>query len=976
MRLKRLFFVLGLILSVSLSAQQTFPPEEIITGTYMGQTGRLDEFPLMETTEEGKTVPTMVLDQRVNTQAQPVPTTTVISNLQTENGQIESMPLEQNFIGASASESGGVFPPDPTGAVGPNHYLHSVNSIVKIFDKTGNLLLGPVSLSSFLGIPSNNGDPIVLYDQLADRWVVSEFGSLGGNLGLAIGVSTTNDPMGTYEVWQYAFSGFPDYPKYGVWHDGYYGTVNLNGQTTRGFVMERDAMLAGDPNPQILIFSLPNIIVNPNQVKSPEPVNLLGTTIDPSLPGYIVYLQDDGWTGSITFDHLKVWEIDMDWTNTANSTISAPLEIATDPFDAGELFGNGNGALRQPGTSQRLAAHGGIVSFAANYRPFGTHNSWLITFNTFIDANETGGIRWIELRNDGVNDWQIFQEGTFSIADGHSRVMSSSAMDAAGNIGLAYTVGSTSLAPSLRYTGRFDGDPLGMMTVAETTIINGPGVRTNSNRYGDYSHMTMDPNNFTFWFTSDYFSSNNQWRTQIASFSLSGGFTNDVGVNNIIQPENGVLTNAETVQVSIRNTGTASQTNIPLQLRVDGNLVATEVFTGTVNANETETYTFAQTVDMSTPGQTYVLEVRTALIGDEFTNNDSYEKSVKHLFVDDLGALEITAPVTGFGLGMETVSVNLKNFGADPQSNFEVQYTINGGAPVTEIYTGTLNSEEEAIYNFATQGDFGSLGSYTVTASTELTGDQDSSNDEAVAVVENLICQPAMICTSGDGFQLVAIAEINNVSACEGYADFMNLVANLSQGSTNDITFTTGRGDQFVTVWIDFNDDFTFAPGERVLINEVIAPGQTVGTFTETFDLTIPADADLGAHIMRVKSNRGGPVPIDACLESTFGETEDYTVNIGELGVDDFAISDSELIIVSKPNNQFEVVMNTDYDLPVFLGVYSILGQEVGFRKSVPKINGAYRINLDMAQMSSGVYLVKMGGQTTTSFKTARIIVK
>ena len=800
MRLKRLFFVLGLILSVSLSAQQTFPPEEIITGTYMGQTGRLDEFPLMETTEEGKTVPTMVLDQRVNTQAQPVPTTTVIPNLQTENGQIESMPLEQNFIGASASESGGVFPPDPTGAVGPNHYLHSVNSIVKIFDKTGNLLLGPVSLSSFLGIPSNNGDPIVLYDQLADRWVVSEFGSLGGNLGLAIGVSTTNDPMGTYEVWQYAFSGLPDYPKYGVWHDGYYGTVNLNGQTTRGFVMERDAMLAGDPNPQILIFSLPNIIVNPNQVKSPEPVNLLGTTIDPSLPGYIVYLQDDGWTGSITFDHLKVWEIDMDWTNTANSTISAPLEIATDPFDAGELFGNGNGALRQPGTSQRLAAHGGIVSFAANYRPFGTHNSWLITFNTFIDANETGGIRWIELRNDGVNDWQIFQEGTFSIADGHSRVMSSSAMDAAGNIGLAYTVGSTSLAPSLRYTGRFDGDPLGMMTVAETTIINGPGVRTNSNRYGDYSHMTMDPNNFTFWWTSDYFSSNNQWRTQIASFSLSSGFANDVGVNNILQPSNGILTNAETVEVSIRNFGTAPQTVIPLELRVDGNLVATENYVGNIAANDTDTFTFAQTVDMSTPGQTYVIEVATALAGDQFAPNNDFTKEVTHLFANDVGAIEITAPVTGSGLGMEVISANIKNFGAGTQSGFDLQYTIDGGTPVVETFTGTLNSEEEMVFDFATPADLSALGSYTIEVSTNLSGDQDSSNDSVTEVVENVLCQPSMDCSFGDGFQLVSIAEINNVSGCEGYGDFTNLIANLGVGSTNSITFTTGYGDQNVKV--------------------------------------------------------------------------------------------------------------------------------------------------------------------------------
>jgi hypothetical protein len=974
MRLKNALFASALMIIVGLNAQETFPPDEIITGTYLGETGRLDEYPLMDGLgNEGQVVQTMVVDQLVTTSGVPVNTTTVIQNLQTEPGQIEVMPLEQNFIGASSSESG-AFPPDPTGAVGPNHYVHSVNSLVKVFDKTGTLLAGPISLASFLGIPSNAGDPIVLYDQLADRWVVSEFGSI--NNSLAIGVSTTSDPLGTYNVYQYVFSGFPDYPKYGVWHDGYYGTVNLNGQTTRGFVMERDEMLIGGPAPQILIFTLPNIVVNPNQVKSPEPANLLGTTIDTSLPGYITYLQDDGWTGAITFDHLKVWEIDMDWNNTSNSTISSPLVIPTDPFDAGELFGNGNGALRQPGTSQRLAGHGGIVSFAANYRSFGSYNSFLITFNTFIDANETGGIRWIELRNDAVNDWSIFQEGTYSIADGHSRLMSSAAMDAAGNIGLAYTTGSTTLAPSLRYTGRFDGDALGQMTVAETVIINGPGVRTNSNRYGDYSHMTMDPNNFTFWFTSDYFSANNQWRTQIAAFSLSGGFANDVGINNIIDPSNGLLGSTEAVQVSIRNYGTAAQSNIPLELRVDGNLVASETFTGNILANDTALYTFTQTVDLSNPGQTYEIEVTTNLAGDQFSNNDDFVKNVTSLFANDIGPVEITDPVSGIDLGTETITVDIRNFGANPQSGFDVQYSVNGSTPVVETFAGTLNSEEEVSFDFATPFDFNPLGSYNVVVSTSLTGDQVSSNDEISTTVESLLCQPVSNCSGGDGFQLVSIAEINNVSGCEGYGDFTNLIANLAPDSVNDITLTTGRGNQFVTVWIDFNDDFTFQLNERVVINEVIAPGMGAGPHTETFDLTVPAGAALGEHIMRVKSNRNAVVGTDACAELTLGETEDYTVNIGTLGVNDREIRDAQLIILTKANNQFEVSMETAFDGAVYLGVYNVLGQEVAFRKSVDKVNGAYRLNLDMSNMSSGVYLIRMGGQTTTSYQTGRIIVK
>ncbi|QNJ98493.1 GEVED domain-containing protein [Constantimarinum furrinae] len=955
-------------------AQNGTAPVEVITGTFMGQTQPLRDLPVMDNDfSEVKTL--RVVTERYNTTPEENTTSTVIPNLQTDNGGIESLPLDQNFIGASSSESG-AFPPDPTGAVGPNHYVHSVNSLVKIFDKTGNLLVGPVSLGSFLGFGGNGGDPIVLYDQLADRWVVSEFGNISGGNSLAIGVSVTNDPGGAYNLWQFTFSGFPDYPKYGVWHDGYYGTVNLNGQTTRAFAMERDVMLAGGANPQIAIFSLPQVVVNPNQVKSPVSANLVGTTFPANVPGYIVYLQDDAW-GGVSFDHLKVWEIDMDWGNIGNSTISNPLEIPTDPFDAGELFGNGNGALFQPGTNQRLAAHGGIISFSANYRDFGTYNSWLITFNTFIDNNLTGGIRWIELRNDATNPWSIFQEGTFSIADGHSRVMSSAAMDAAGNIAMGYTTGSTTLAPSLRYTGRFDGDPLGTMTVAEDIIIDGPGVRTNSNRYGDYAHMTMDPNNFTFWFTSDYFSSNNQWRTQIASFNLTGGFNNDVGVNNIIQPTDGILTNAESVEVSIRNFGLVAQSNIPLELRVDGNLIATESFAGPLNPNDTDTYTFAQTVDLSTVGQTYEIEVSTNLAGDQFAANDSFTKNVTHLFANDVGISEITAPTSGNGLGStEVVSVTVRNYGAATQSNFDVQYDIDGGTPVVETFAGPILSGEEITYDFTQTADFSALGTYTLTASTELASDQQASNDEASTVIEKLFCQPNLDCSFGDGFQLVSIAEINNPSGCEGYGDFRSQVANLGAGGSYDLTITTGYGDQHITVWIDFNDNFSFEANERVVLNHTIAPGQGAGTYTETIPLNVPAGAALGSHIMRMKSNWDAVVPTDACEVTTYGETEDYTANITVLGVEDQSFNNSDLLIVSAGDNLWDVTFRSNYDENVFFTMFNALGQEMGSKMASKGNDGTYKLKLDLTSAASGVYLLRVGGTNTTAVKTGRVIVK
>jgi hypothetical protein len=773
-------------------------------------------------------------------------------------------------------------------------------------------------------------------------------------------------------VYQYSFSGFPDYPHYAVWPDAYYGTINLDGSSTRAFALDRDELLNGGASPAIVIFSLPGIVVNPNQVKSPEAANLLGSTIAPNTPGYVTYLQDDAWSG-VSNDHLKVWEMKVDWTTPSNSTISAPLEIPTDPFDAGELFGQG--AIDQPGTNQNLAGHGGIISFGANYRSFADHNSWLITFNTFIDNNQTGGIRWIELRNDDSSDWSIYQEGTYAPADGNSRFMSSSAMDIYGNIGLAYSIGGASLPVGIRYTGRFNGDPLGTMTVAETTIVNGVGVRTNSYRYGDYGHTSMDTDNLTFWHTADYFSSNNAWRTQIASFKIFGGFTADVGVSAIVQPEDGVLTNAETVQISVRNYGLASQTNIPLQLRVDGNLVASETFSGTISAGAVSTYTFAQTVNLSTPGQTYNIEVKTNLSGDQFTANDPFSKEVKNLFAKDVGASEISAPLTGPGLdNSETVTAIIKNYGAASQSNFPVQYVLNTGTPVVETFAGTIAAGQEASYSFAQTADLSVLGTYNLTVSTTLSGDSDNTNNAVTEEVENLICQPASNCTAGHGFRLFSVAEINNPSGCEGYADFTNLVANFAPNTTTPLTVTTNHGGQYIKVWIDYNDDSVFTVDEVVVDNVQISPGQGPGSYTETMNLVVPATAAFGDHRMRAKANWNAPVPQDGCDETFFGETEDYTASVGVLGVDDFAIRNGELLITSTDNKHFEVSLVSDYDGMGYISLYNVLGQELGI-KPVGKVDGAYHLTLDMSFASSGVYIVKAGGQNTKAIKTGRLIV-
>lgn len=971
----RLFFVFAVGFALfSAEAQNTQRASSVAYGQFIRKTMPLRDFPTI-TAEEFRVNEITIIEnnlranEKVNQQAYPQDGIDPLR--QRDFGGISRMPIEENFDGLTNTEGGGFTPPDPTGAAGPDHYLNAVNVAIKIFDKQGNVLAGPTALGTFLGSPSNSGDPIILYDHLADRYFVSEFGT--GNSFL-VGVSDSPDPTGAYNVYQFNLDAFPDYPHYSLWHDGYYVTANkFSGNTT--YVMDRAAMIAGDPDPTIVGFNLPGVVNNNNTVFSPEPANLTGSDYPPGAPGYIVYLQDDGWGGGIANDHLKVWEITMDWANPGNSSISQPFEIPTDPFDS--VFAPfGTGDVAQPGTSQKIDMIGGIISYAANYRSFGGHNSWVITFNVDVDGNDTSGIRWVELRNSGIGAWSLHQEGTYAPADGNSRFMGSAAMDAAGNIGMGFNIASATLPAGIKYTGRYDGDPLGQMTVAETSIVEGVGVQTFSNRFGDYSHLTMDPDNFTFWHTAEYFTANNAWRSRVAAFTLSSGFNADIGVSNISEPNNGILTASESVTVDIRNFGLSAQSNFPVELYLDGSLVATETYTGTINPNEALPFTFSQTVDLSTSGQTYVLEAKTDLSGDEFAANDDYIKEVRHLLGSDVGVTEITAPSSGSGLGLETLTVTLENFGALTQSNFDVTYTVNGGTPVTETFTGSLDAEQNANFSFSQQLDLTALGPYEITVSTALGGDQDPSNDSVTATVTNLLCQPNLNCSFGDGFELFAVNEINNPSGCEGYGDFTSQVANFDPDSAYDLTVTTGYGDQFVTVWIDFNDDFNFTSDEKVVDNYVIAPGQASGTYTETMTLTIPAAANPGTHLMRAKTNWQADVPENACEETTYGETEDYTANIGGLSSDDYLFTEAELLVRESENDLFDIELRTNYQGPLYFALYNVVGQQLKFKTLSQSGPDLYQIKLDMAQAASGVYIVKLSGPELTTYQSAKLIVK
>jgi len=246
-----------------------------------------------------------------------------------------------------------------------------------------------------------------------------------------------------------------------------------------------------------------------------------------------------------------------------------------------------------------------------------------------------------------------------------------------------------------------------------------------------------------------------------------------------------------------------------------------------------------------------------------------------------------------------------------------------------------------------------------------------------MTVVENSMCTPFTDCTLGDGFALFQLTTIDNATGCspDGYGDYTNLVADLYPGSTNDLTLTTGYGNQYVKVWIDFNDNFVFENSELIVNNFILGPGGNTGTFTGTTDFTIDENAALGQHLMRAKSNWNTGVPNDACSETSYGETEDYTANIDlSIGLEEGISEPNEMMINYLPNNQFEVTftaLNTNETL--IITVHNTAGQKV-ISNRVQNINGSYFYDFDMSYAAPGVYLVRLGSDKFGKVK--KIVVK
>ena len=895
------------------------------------------------------------------------------------NGDDPLLYLQENVITKSSRDpiltfettSNTATPSDPTGEIGRDYYFASWNSSFRFFNIDGTTASPPSSLSTLFG-NDESGDPIAMYDSEADRYIIT---SMGGS-GLNFAISQTNDPiLGGWHVYNASSFGtdgqFPDYPKYSIWSDGYYCTTNTSANNL--YVLERDKIIDGDPTASIQGFNAPQMITS--GFASAQVLDITNDDHPAAGNATMIYLQDDAWNQVLT-DHLKIWTINIDWENPNNSSMSTPYQLPTSSFTS--VFDGGSFANLTQSSGPDIDAMQATLMNQAQFRKFPTHNS--AVFNFVVDvlsgSDEQAAVRWYELRQDADGEpWVIYQEGTYTAPDGRHAFGASMAMDIQGNIGMGYTSMSETAPITLRYTGRYANDPSGQMTIEENLI--GQSNATNPNtRYADYAHMSVDPSNDkTFWFISEYFKPGR--RDLVGTFQIAANYANDIGVVSVDTPVSGLLSNSESVTVSIFNYGEDAVSNFDVSYQLDSGTVITETYSGTVESTETVQHTFSTTADLSTVGQTYVIYSYTSLSGDEDSSNDGVTEDIQHLNPNDLGVTEILSPVSGTNLSAnELVTIEITNFGGAEQSNFEVSYELNG-EQVTETVDGPLAGNSTIDYIFTQTADLSAFGPYEITATVNIENDSDDSNNSISVSVNNSNCTPLGNLSFGDGFQLFQVGDINNNSGegGTGYEDFTNLSTDLEQGSTNDLTVTTGYGNQYIRVWIDFNDDFVFTLDELVVDNYVIQVGGAAGTWTDTMQLVVPEDATLGEHIMRAKTNWNAPVPDDACEETNYGETEDYIVNIVEsLGIDDSILANSEFRIISQDNNQFNISLSTLYNDDISFSVYNVSGQVIVFN-NISKNSDKYLYDLDMSYAAAGVYLVKMGN-SSIGYKVGKIIVK
>ena len=430
-------------------------------------------------------------------------------------------------------------PPDPTGDVGPYHYVQAANAAIRVFDKNGNSLTPAFKFSDVLrplGTPCstrNDGDPTVVYDPLADRWIISQFCTAFPPFRQMVAVSATSDPTGRYFIYEFVMPNvrLNDYPKLAVWSDGYYmSSDEFFGSDYVGsgaFAFDRAKMLSGDPSAAYIYFHLPQ--PPPNRIGGILPADLDGL-IPPPVGAPNIFAGYSATEYGDSSDGIRLFDFHADFANPSRSTFQERPEspVAVAAFDP--TSPDGRTDIAQPSPGEWLDSTSDRLMYRVAYRNFGDHES--LVFNqtvrlTPVTDTYRAGVRVYELRRSNSLPFVVHEQST--IGDSSvSRWLGSAAQDNQGNIAVSYSLANEEKRPAIVYSGILSTDAPGTFR-SEANLIVGTGVQKAFGfRWGDYSGISVDPaDDCTFWATNEYFTQESQdfsdfaWLTRIAKFKFS-----------------------------------------------------------------------------------------------------------------------------------------------------------------------------------------------------------------------------------------------------------------------------------------------------------------------------------------------------------------------------------------------------------------------------------------------------------------------
>jgi len=699
------------------------------------ETGHDTSQPLRDL-ESGISNPAVAVPQRIMPVLRPHPTSTATVAkadpvLQTTTLPSVAATLGLNFDGLGNGVFGFVVkaaPPDAEGVVGATQYVQWINSSFAVFDKaTGAKLMGPTAGNAFWAgfggqcQSHNDGDPIIQYDKMANRWVATQFAiNVGtGPFLQCVAVSTTNDATGTYNRYSFTLPNFNDYPKVGVWPDGYYFSFNMFNASGTVFLgadacaTNRAAMLAGNAATMICF-------QQSSSIDSLLPSDMDGT-IQPAAGEPAFFLD-------FSTNSLRLFKFHVNFATPANSTFTGPTTLAVASFTP---LCNGGTCVVQPSTTTRLDSLADRLMYRLPWRKFPDGHESLVATHSI-----STGIRFYEIQNPNGGP-TVFQQGTFHPTS-DTRWMGSIAMDQAGDIALGYSVSSGSVRPSVFFTGRVPSDPPGTLQ-SEAAIVNGTGSQTGGlTRWGDYSAMTVDPvDDCTFWYTQQYMKTTGSfnWNTRIASFKFpscgasSGGPVVTLSVAKLTFATRVLGTTSLAKVVKLTNTGTAtlnisnigiisgdfaiSAKTCGITVAAGASCTVSVTFTPTAIGTRTASLTFTddaspatQTVALSGVGTAISLAPTSLNFGTVAVGTTSAAKSIT---VHNAGTLTVT--FTGFSIAGTnpgdflisgntcgssiaggascTVSIKFKPTATGTRKGTLRVADNGGGSPQTSALTGT-----------------------------------------------------------------------------------------------------------------------------------------------------------------------------------------------------------------------------------------------------------------------------------------------